>query len=170
MAVSLLDGRQLSDEVLQALRLRALKGCELGYTEMEIADLLGVRHETVSRWWTAYVTGGPDALPRDRTGRPVGSGRTLADEPAPHSGPDRPPQPRGIGHPVSVVEPACRARFDPPRVGPHPAGADGRGVPPALGLHGQAAPSPRANKTPRKCGNGWRRSTRPSSSAQTGGS
>ena len=49
---------------------------------MEIADLLGVRHETVSRWWTAYVTGGPDALPRDRTGRPVGSGRTLADEPA----------------------------------------------------------------------------------------
>ena len=81
MAVSLLDGRQLSDEVLQALWLRALKGCELGYTEMEIADLLGVRHETVSRWWTAYVTGGPDALPRDRTGRPVGSGRTLADEP-----------------------------------------------------------------------------------------
>lgn len=80
MAISLLDARQLSDEVLQALRLRALNGCELGFTEMEIADLLGIAHETVSRWWTAYRSGGPDALPGDRTGRPVGSGRILSDE------------------------------------------------------------------------------------------
>lgn len=33
MVISLPDARQLSDEVLQALRLRALRGCELGFTE-----------------------------------------------------------------------------------------------------------------------------------------
>ena len=80
MALSLPDARQLSDEVLEALRLRAVRGCELGFTQTDIADLLGVSQETVSRWWTAYAAGGPAALPGDRTGRPVGSGRTLSDE------------------------------------------------------------------------------------------
>ena len=84
MALSLPDARQLSDEVLEALRLRALHGCEMGFTEAEIADLLGVSRETVSRWWTAYAAGGLDALPSDRTGRPVGSGRTLSDDQARH--------------------------------------------------------------------------------------
>jgi transposase len=84
MALSLPDARQLSDEVLEALRLRALRGIELGFTEVDIADLLGVSQETVSRWWTAYATGGLDAIPSDRTGRPVGSGRTLSDEQARH--------------------------------------------------------------------------------------
>ena len=84
MAVPLPDARQLSDEVLQALRLRALRGCELGYTEGQVADLLGVARETVCRWWSAYADQGLDALPHDRTGRPVGSGRTLTDEQASH--------------------------------------------------------------------------------------
>ena len=82
MAISLPDARQLPDEVLEALRLRALRGCELGFTEADVADLLGVSRETVSRWWTAYAGGGLGAIPSDRTGRPVGSGRTLSDEPA----------------------------------------------------------------------------------------
>src|SRR5262249_33431837 len=69
-------------EVLEALRLRALHGCELGFTEAEVADLLGVARETVCRWWSAYIAGGLDALPRDRTGRPLGSGRLLTDEQA----------------------------------------------------------------------------------------
>jgi transposase len=84
MAVPLPDARQLSDEVLQALRLRALRGCELGYTESQVADLLGVARETVCRWWSAYADQGLGALPHDRTGRPVGSGRTLTDEQASH--------------------------------------------------------------------------------------
>jgi transposase len=84
MAISLPDARQVSDEVLEALRLRALHGCELGFTEADVADLLGVSHETVSRWWTAYAAGGLGALPGDRTGRPVGSGRALSDEQARH--------------------------------------------------------------------------------------
>jgi transposase len=79
MALPLPDARQLSDEVLEALRLRALRGCELGFGEAEVADLLGLARETVSRWWSAYQAGGIEALPHDRSGRPLGSGRTLSD-------------------------------------------------------------------------------------------
>src|SRR5438128_7308729 len=84
MAISLPDARELSDEVLEALRQRALHGCELGFTEAEVADLLGVCRETVCRWWTAYAQGGVDTLPQDRTGRPLGSGRFLTPEQARH--------------------------------------------------------------------------------------
>jgi transposase len=84
MAITLPDARQLPDEILEALRLRAVRGIELGFTEVDIADLLGVSQETVSRWWTAYAAGGLSAIPSDRTGRPVGSGRTLSDEQARH--------------------------------------------------------------------------------------
>jgi transposase len=80
MAIELPDARHLSDEVLEALRLRALHGCEQGYPEDSVADLVGVCRETVSRWWSAYVAGGLDAIPQDRTGRPCGSGRTLDEE------------------------------------------------------------------------------------------
>lgn len=82
MAISLPDARQLPDAVLEALRLRALRGCELGFSEADVAALLGVRPETVCRWWTAYTGRGLDALPHERTGRPPGSGRTLNDEQA----------------------------------------------------------------------------------------
>src|SRR5260370_29057456 len=80
MALSLPDARGLSDEVLEALRLRALRGCELGFTETEVADLLGVCRETVCHWWSAYAAGGTDALPGQRSGRPLGSGRLLCAE------------------------------------------------------------------------------------------
>ena len=84
MTISLPDARGLSDEVLEALRLRALPGCELGFTETEVADLLGVCRETVCHWWSAYAGGGADALPGERTGRPLGSGRLLTDKQALH--------------------------------------------------------------------------------------
>lgn len=84
MAVELPDARQLPDAVLEALRLRAIRGCELGYTEAELADLLGVARGTVSSWWSAYADGGTAALPKGRTGRPTGSGRTLDDRQAEH--------------------------------------------------------------------------------------
>jgi transposase len=82
MSIQLPDGRQLSDEALQVLRLRALRGIELGYTELDLADLLGVCHETISRWWTAYTADGLSALPGDRSGRPCGAGRFLSDQQA----------------------------------------------------------------------------------------
>jgi transposase len=84
MAIHLIDARHLSDEVLEALRLRALHGCELGFSEGHVADLLGVSRETISRWWSAYSQGGLDAIPQERTGRPCGSGRTLENEQAQH--------------------------------------------------------------------------------------
>lgn len=85
MSIELPDARQLSDEALQILRLRALHGIELGYSEVELAQLLGVCHETISRWWTTYQTEGLDSLPGNRSGRPLGSGRFLSDEQAKHS-------------------------------------------------------------------------------------
>src|SRR5262245_41053174 len=84
MAIELPDARQLSDEVLEALRLRALRGLELGYTEAEVAELLGLSRESVSRWYSAYRQGGLAALPGERTGRPEGSGRTLSEEQGEH--------------------------------------------------------------------------------------
>jgi transposase len=77
MAILLPDSRSLSDDVMQALRLRALHARERGVTEEQIADILGLTRETISRWWTAYTHGGLEAIPQTRTGRPEGSGRTL---------------------------------------------------------------------------------------------
>ena len=62
--------------------MRALHGRESGFSEVDLAELLGVARETVSRWWSAYVQGGLDAIPHDRIGRPVGSGRILSNEQA----------------------------------------------------------------------------------------
>ena len=84
MPIELPDARLLSDEVLNALRLRALRARERGFTEADIADLLGVARETVSRWCAAYDSGGLQALPRPRHGRPPGSGRLLSDDQAAH--------------------------------------------------------------------------------------
>ena len=77
MAIELPDGRRESNEVLAALRSRAVRARELGYAVIDIAAVLGVREETVSRWCSRYHRGGREALPGDRTGRPVGSGRLL---------------------------------------------------------------------------------------------
>src|SRR4051812_10837554 len=79
MPVELPDARQLPDEALQVLRLRALRGIELGFSEVQLAAVLGVCHETISRWWTSYRAEGLDSLPGGRTGRPLGSGRSLSD-------------------------------------------------------------------------------------------
>jgi transposase len=84
MAIELPDARLESDEVLEALRLRALRARERGLPEVEIADLLGVARETVCRWWSAYCRGGLQALPQPRDGRPLGSGRLLTDDQAAH--------------------------------------------------------------------------------------
>jgi transposase len=81
MAIELPDARELSDEVLEALRLRALRGCEMGWCESDVAEMLGVARETVCRWFSAYRAAGLEALPGERTGRPVGSGRFLSESP-----------------------------------------------------------------------------------------
>jgi transposase len=82
MPIPLPDARQLSDDALEVLRLRALRGVDLGFSEADMAAVLGVSRDTVCRWWRAYTAGGIDALPHERRGRPLGSGRFLADEQA----------------------------------------------------------------------------------------
>ena len=82
MAIPWPDARELSDEVLEALRWRAVRGCPLGLSEVQLAEVLGVARETVSRWWSAYADQGVQALPHRRTGRPLGSGRALSDSQA----------------------------------------------------------------------------------------
>jgi transposase len=82
MALPLPDARQLPDDVLAALRVRAIRGIELGFRECDLAELLGIAPGTICRWWTAYQEGGLDAVPHARTGRPVGVGRSLSDEQA----------------------------------------------------------------------------------------
>ena len=80
MAIEIPDGRCESNEVLEALRLRAVHARQQGYAVVDIAAILGVREETVSRWCSKYQHGGEEALPGDRTGRPVGAGRLLDHE------------------------------------------------------------------------------------------
>jgi transposase len=84
MAIRIPNSRQLSDETLEAFRLRAVRACLMGLPQTTIADALGVARETVCRWWNAYRTGGLEALPGARTGRPTGSGRVLDDDQARH--------------------------------------------------------------------------------------
>jgi transposase-like protein len=50
MTIELPDGRSESNDVLDALRLRAVQARQLGYAVADIAAILGVREETVSRW------------------------------------------------------------------------------------------------------------------------
>jgi transposase len=80
MAIELPDGRGESDDALEALRMRAVHARGPGYAVVDIAAILGVREETVSRWCSRYARGGQEALPGDRAGRPVGSGRRLTGE------------------------------------------------------------------------------------------
>jgi transposase len=80
VAIELQDTRSPPNEVLEALRRRAVHARQLGYAVVDIAAILGVREETVSRWCVKYEEGGEAALPGDRTGRPVGSGRRLGPQ------------------------------------------------------------------------------------------
>lgn len=84
MPITLPDTRSLSDDVLEALRLRAIRACQMGFLQADIALLLCVAPETISRWWSAYCAEGPEGLPGERTGRPTGSGRTLSAEQETH--------------------------------------------------------------------------------------
>ena len=142
MAISLPDARQLSDEALQVLRLRALRGVELGYTETDLAQLLGVCRETISRWWSAYAADGLDALPQKRTGHPPGSGRcSPMSKPAAssNSSTTTPPKPWAL---TMRCGPAGHPRSHPPRDRRQPGGANRPGLPATLGLYLEEATSP----------------------------
>src|SRR5690348_8648259 len=133
MAISLPDARSLSDETLEALRLRALHACELGFTEADVADVLRVCRETVSSWWSAYRHGGLDALPQDRSGRPPGSGRLLPDDQAERVRQLLRTHPGATGDRRPALDTPRRGRLDPSGVQPLLGHPHRRPVPAALG-------------------------------------
>jgi len=101
MAIELPDARQLPDEVLQVLRLRALRGCEMGFSQSDVADMLGVAPETVCRWWSAYQAHGLDGLLPAQKGieaSPMRANRRPLGFP-----PIRPPDAEGFAVEVDVV-------------------------------------------------------------------
>ena len=64
-----IDTRSLSDDVLEALRFRALAMHEAGNTQVSIALALGVHQNTVSRWLKTGRTVGASGLKRRKRGR-----------------------------------------------------------------------------------------------------
>src|SRR4051794_11576897 len=82
MTLPILDTRSESEEVLNALRRRAIHALEAGHKGALVAAIPGVTPSTLSRWWSAYRAEGAAGLPDRRTGRPNGSGRLLKDEQA----------------------------------------------------------------------------------------
>ena len=82
MALSLPDARQLSDEVLEALRLRALAAANWDSPRPTWPTCSACPGRRSAAGGRPTPPAAWQALPHDRTGRPVGSGRTLADEQA----------------------------------------------------------------------------------------
>ena len=135
MAISLPDARQLSDEVLQSLRLRALRGCELGSLR--------------SRWRNCLASpgrpsrgGGPPTLIMawklsQATAPAARSAPVVPSTTGKRHGSDDPQRkkPRGGGDRLPVVDPQGRRRVDPQGVRDRHAGVDRRRVPRAVGLH-----------------------------------
>jgi transposase len=75
-----IDTRSYSDETLAVLRRLAVEARQPGYSNQQVAEILPLRRETVSRWWSAYQQQGAPGLPGQRSGRPPGVGRILTPE------------------------------------------------------------------------------------------
>ena len=165
MAISLPDARMLSDDILQALRLRRAR-LRVGLHRSRRREparglardreplVVGLRHAGTGRAAAGAVRTSPRL-------------RTPAVRPAsqPHPRTPRQPQPQRPGHPRPPVEPPCRARPDPQGVRHRPGRADRGRRTSAVGAiprSGRAATL--ASRTPRKYGSGWKRPLRPSRS------
>src|ERR1700712_5584618 len=98
MAVTLPDTRQLSDDVLEALRLRALRACERRFTQADVATILGVAPETVCRWWGATPRAAWKRFPMIAPGaHPVPERPCLTIRRPASKGTSTPPAPRTRG-------------------------------------------------------------------------
>ena len=63
------DARSLPQDAQEVLRVRGVKLLHEGYTQAEVAELLGVHERQVRRWLTRYRRGGWKALAKRRRGR-----------------------------------------------------------------------------------------------------
>lgn len=74
------DARQLSPEVQNHLRQRALFLCESGESFASISRYLGVHRNTVSDWWRAYEASDKTVIRQQHRGRKEGEGKRLSAE------------------------------------------------------------------------------------------
>lgn len=63
------DARSLSQDAQEALRVRGVKLLLEGWTQVEVAEALGVHERQVRRWQKRYRQGGWEALAKRRRGR-----------------------------------------------------------------------------------------------------
>ena len=72
------DARSLSQDAQEALRVRGVRLIvEEGWTQVAVADALGVSDRVVGRWMTRYRRGGWKALAKRRRGRRPGEQQAL---------------------------------------------------------------------------------------------
>ena len=64
------DGRKLSKEAQEVLRLKVVRAVKSGMPQVEAVDVFGVSKGAVAKWMKRYREGGERALRGDRRGRP----------------------------------------------------------------------------------------------------
>lgn len=72
------DARSLSQDAQEALRVRGVKLLLDGWTQVRVAEALGVHERQVRRWWKRYQKGGMKALAKGKRGRSSESQMTLS--------------------------------------------------------------------------------------------
>jgi len=71
------DARTLAPETQEQLRRQAIRLKKKGQRHVEIAEIVGVHRNTVSRWWKTYEREGSQGLKSKTRGFEVGQWRTL---------------------------------------------------------------------------------------------
>ena len=76
------DARTFSPETQEQLRRQAVRLKKKGYKYVEIAEMVGVHRNAVSRWWKVYEQDGINGLKSKTRGFKKGQWRTLNDSQA----------------------------------------------------------------------------------------
>ncbi|MEI6846840.1 MAG: IS630 family transposase [Chlorobiaceae bacterium] len=77
-----IDIRTVSDRERALLRQQVIRLRKKGRKNLEVAEVLGLSHETTSRWWQRYLSEGSKMLSLSvpKRGRKTGDKRTLSSE------------------------------------------------------------------------------------------
>ncbi len=142
MAIELPDARELTDEALRVLRLRACAVWNWAIPKLTWPTSWASARRPSAAGGPPTHADGIDCLPGGRTGRPQGTGRLLSDSQADRiKGLIDDNSSRNWASTTPVDSPR-RPRADPQGVPHRPGGAPGRPVPASLGLHVQEARAP----------------------------